>query len=296
LGRYTIEVQKLVGAGVPVTSSIEADATKALTVVFHPAAARVNVAEVRFEGNDAVPTGVLLRSFSDVAVGIPYSERSVRERLDVNVRPLYDARGRIRVSFPKIATEKAKDIDGLVVIVTVNEGPSYKLGEVRFTGVSTADAKTLANTANLSKGDIANFDDVNAALGRVTKHYVDRGYLHAAAESQREVHDDTHVVNVTLAVTPGAQYRFGKLEIDGLDIVTEPQIRKAWGAMEGKPFQPEYPDGFLNRLREERVFENLGKTRAETHIDDATKTVGVTLYFAAAAAAEPVKRPAGFPF
>ena len=297
VGRYAAAVQKFVGGGVPVASGIEADSSGAATIVFRPATARINVAEVRFEGNDVVPTGVLLRAFSDVAVGIPYTEKEMRLRLDANIRPLYDARGRLRVAFPKITTERAKlDVDGLVVTVTVNEGPAYKLGEVRFTGVSAADAKDLLKIADVSKGDVANFDDVNAALRRVTKHYVDRGYLNAAAEPQRDVHDDTHVVNVAVAVNPGAQYRFGKLAINGLDIVTEPEIRKAWGAMEGKPFQPEYPDAFLNRLREEQVFENLGKTRAETKIDEATKTVAVTLYFTIAPAPErPAIRQPKFP-
>ncbi len=292
VARYTAAVQKLVGGNIQVTSAIESDA-----LVFRPFTARVNVAEVRFEGNDAIATSVLLRQFSDVVVGIPYSEKSVRERLDANIRPLYDARGRLRVTFPKIVTEKSKgpDVDGAVVTVTVNEGPAYKLGEVRITGVSATDAKDLLKTADLTKGDVANFDDVRTALSKLTKHYVDRGYLHAASDSQRDVHDDTHIVNVTLAVNLGAQYRFGKLTIEGLDIISEPQIRKAWDAMEGKPFQPDYADAFLNRLREEKVFENLGKTRAETHVDESTKTVDVTLYFSTAPAAALDKRPGPFP-
>jgi outer membrane protein insertion porin family len=287
--RYMAVVQKMVGGGVQVTSGIESDASGAPTIVFRPFVARFNVAEVRFEGNDAIATGVLLRQFSDVIVGIPYSEKAVRERLEANIRPMYEARGRLRVAFPKIATEKSKgvDVEGLVLTITVNEGPAYHLGEVRITGVPNADAKDLLKTVDLSKGDVANFDDVKTALTRLTKHYVDRGYLHAASESQRDVHDDTHLVNVTLAVNPGTQYRFGKLEIDGLDIVTEPEIRKAWGAMKGKPFQPDYPEGFLNRLRAEQVFENLGKTRAETHVDEAAKTVAVTLYFSTAPAVQP---------
>jgi outer membrane protein assembly factor BamA len=249
---------------------------------------------VRFEGNDTVPTAVLLRAFSEVAVGIPYSEKELRLRLDANVRPLYDARGRLRVTFPKITTEHAKnDVEGVVVTITVNEGPAYKMGEIHFIGVSAADAKDLLKVADISKGDIANFDDVNVALARVTKRYVGRGYLHATTEPQRDVHDDTHVVNVTVAVNPGAQYHFGKLEINGLDIVTEPEIRKAWGAMEGKPFQPDYPDAFLNRLREEQVFENLGKTKAETKVDEQSKTVSVTLNFAIAPTPQvpPIRQP-----
>jgi outer membrane protein assembly factor BamA len=295
--RYTTVIQKFAGSGVKITSDIETGPAGEF-LVFRPLVERINVAEVRFEGNDAIATGVLLRSFSDVIVGIPYTERALRERLDANVRPLYEARGRLRVEFPKVATEKSKraDVEGLVVTVTVSEGPVYHLGEVRIAGVPSADAKDLLKTVDLAKGDVANFDDVKTALGKLTKHYFDRGYLHAAGDSQRDVHDDTHLVNVTMALTPGAQYRFGKLEIVGLDIVTEPEIRKAWGATEGKPFQPAYPDDFLNRLRAEQVFENLGKTRAETKVDEAARTVAVTLYFSTAppATPDPIRQPRPF--
>ena len=72
---------------------------------------------------------------------------------------------------------------------------------------------------------------------------------------------------------------FGKLEIKGLDILTEPEIRKMWGALEGKPFNPEFPDSFLARVRNEGILDNLGKTSSETHIDEASKKVDVTLNF-----------------
>jgi hypothetical protein len=42
------------------------------------------------------------------------------------------------------------------------------------------------------------------------------------------------------------------------------------------------------------VFDNLGKTRAETSTDEASKTVDVTLYFSGAAP-EPKKRPGPAP-
>jgi outer membrane protein insertion porin family len=61
--------------------------------------------------------------------------------------------------------------------------------------------------------------------------------------------------------------------------------------MEGRPFDPEFPDSFLGRVRDEKIFENLGKTRADTHIDEASKTVDVVLYFTGAGAAPDRRGP-----
>jgi len=55
-----------------------------------------------------------------------------------------------------------------------------------------------------------------------------------------------------------------------------------WKIESGQPFQDGYPEAFLNRVREDGIFDNLGKTRAETNIDEAMHIVDVTLYFSGA--------------
>ena len=173
--------------------------------------------------------------------------------------------------------------DGVVATVTVGrKARVYKLGEVRFTGVADSDGAQLAKLADLRKGDTANFDDVKAAAAKVEKKYRDQGYLHVSSKVARDIHDDEHVVNLVVAVDVGMQYRFGKLTIKGLDLLSEPEIRKAWGQMEGRPYQPDHADAFLDRLRADKVFDNLGKTSADRHIDETAKTVETTLTFSGA--------------
>jgi outer membrane protein insertion porin family len=277
-------VDTIVQCGVKdaVTWKVEEGSTGVETIVFQPVTVLPNIAEVRFKGNDALPTAALLRPISDVAVGIPYTEAALRERLDTAIRPLYEARGRIRVAFPKIAVEQAEKSEGVLATVTVEEGPVYRLGEVRYSGVAEGDAAQLARLADLRKGDTANFDDVKAAVAKVEKKYRDQGYLHVSSKVEREVRDDDRAVDLAIALDLGAQYRFGKLTIMGLDILSEPEIRKAWGQMEGRPYQPDYADAFLDRLRADKVFDNLGKTSAERHIDETAKTVQTTLTFSGA--------------
>lgn len=267
------------GVDVPLTWKIET-ADGQPTIVFEPATKLQNIAKVEFEGNNALPATELLRAINDVAIGVPYTEEALRLRLDAAVRPLYDARGRIRVSFPKITVKKSAKLDGVDVTVTVDEGPVYKLGEIQFTGVSAGEARTLARQVDLAKGDTANFDDVNKAVTAAETKYRNNGYLHVSSKVTRDVHGADHTVNVSVAMTLGPQYHFGKVTINGLDLLTEPEIRKAWGNMEGRPYQPDYANRFLDGLRAEKVFDNLGKTSAEPHINETTKTVDITLNFA----------------
>ena len=66
------------------------------------------------------------------------------------------------------------------------------------------------------------------------------------------------------------------------------------------PFNPDYPDQFLARAKEEGWFDNLGKTKADSKIDERTRMVDVTLTFSAipgrnyAVEANPSLDPAGW--
>jgi outer membrane translocation and assembly module TamA len=86
-------------------------------------------------------------------------------------------------------------------------------------------------------------------------------------------------VAIEFQIDPGPLYTLGKLDMVGLDVVSEPEIRKMWGLGPGRPFNVEYPDHFLARVKEGGVFDNLKSTRAETKINTGNHTVDVTLYF-----------------
>ncbi|HXP86974.1 MAG TPA: POTRA domain-containing protein [Bryobacteraceae bacterium] len=281
LDRFTGTVEQAAG-GTKVVAQLTADAPGQTVIVFHKAAARSNIAEVRFKGNRALPTSVLQRRIYEAAIGAPFSEATMRKMLDLGIRPLYDAQGRIRVAFPQITVEKAKNVDGVAVTIAVDEGPPYTLAEIHLAGVPASEASQMERAADWRTGDVANFDDVNAGLERVKQRYYSRGFLHVAAHTERSVDDAKHTVNVTAVVDLGPQFLFRKLEINGLDILSEPEIRKTWKLSPGKPFQPDYPDGFLAGIRDEGVFDNLGKTRAETRVDETAHTVDVTLFFSGA--------------
>ena len=281
LDRLTAVVQK--AAGVPVVGKVAGERGSP-EVLFYPAASRPNIADVRFTGNEALPTPLLTRTLSAVAIGVPYTEASFRQLLEASLRPLYEARGRIRVEFPRVTSAKAERVEGVVVTTAIREGEAYRLAAVRWEGVLNALKQDVEKAANLKTGDIANFDDVQAGLKRVNERYLSAGFLKQSSRVERDVQDATHEVNLTVKVDAGPQYTMGKLTINGLDILSEPTIRKMWRLDPGKPFQSEYPDAFLKRIRDEDMFDNLGKTTADASINETTHVVDVTLNFAGARA------------
>ena len=107
--------------------------------------------------------------------------------------------------------------------------------------------------------------------------------------AERIYHDEAKKVDVVFHVDHGPQYLFGRLNVEGLDLVAEAEVRRLWALKAGAPFDAGYPDYFLSRMREDGVFDNLGKTRSSIKLDEAARDVDVTLTFQGAS--KPASKP-----
>ena len=283
LDRYGRFLTQALEGKVAVEGKLNYDLPGEPTILFRPADQRPRISEVHLTGNESVPSTELLNKFADVAIGTEFSDPAVRRLLEASIRPLYEARGKLRVAFPKIAAEPSKqtEVVGVSVTVTVDEGPPYKLGAVRFTGAATQKARELEDLVKWRTDETVNFDEIKAGLDRIVKRSKSRGYMRAAARAHRTIHAQEHTVDLAVNVDTGPEFKYGKLEIRGLDVISEPAIRKLWGAKDGTPFDPEYPDVFLKDVRSQGIFDNLGETSSETKINEDVNTVDVTLVFLA---------------
>jgi outer membrane protein assembly factor BamA len=281
LDRYERALTQALQGRVKVEGKLNYDLPGDPTILFRPAGERPRISEVHLIGNESVPPADLLNKFAEVAIGTEFYEPAVRRLLDLSVRPLYEARGRLRVVFPKIAAEPSKqpEVVGVSVTVTIEEGPIYKLGEVRFAGAAASRSKELSDLVKWRKEDTVNFDEIKTGLDRIITRYKSTGYLHAAARADRAINDKEHSVDLTVNVEAGPVFTFGRLEIRGLDVISEPAIRKMWGPKEGKPFDAGYPDAFLKGVKDQGLFDNLGQTSSQTNVNEGPRTVDVTLTF-----------------
>lgn len=290
MNRYSSALARFLGNGAQVIGEVNSDVPGELMIVFRPMGTRLNISEVNFKGNTVLPTADLWRIVNPVAVGSPYSEPLFRQMLDNSIRHAYEERGRIRVAFPKIETTKSTDNDGIDVTVTVEEGDQYKLGEVDYKGIDARQATALNKLGNWTKGEAFNAADIETGLGRIRKSYREDGYLRIETPVTRNIQDATKTVDLTITIQPGERFSMGKLTIVGLDILSEPTIRKLWRMNPGDPYKENYADEFLAMIRAEGYFDNLARTGAEALLNETAHTADVTLTFLGAKAAAEADR------
>ena len=270
-----------------VVGKVEADAPGELTIIFRPEGNPPVVADVTFRGNLVVPSQVLKPAILGVALGVPFQEGRFRQLLDNSLRPIYEARGRLTVEFPKIAATPSADVRGLNVEVTVNEGEVFQLGELQLLGPGIPEAE-LRRVADFRSGDVANFQAVEEGIERMRRLLRRNGYLAAVLTPKRTLHLAEKRVDLTVEIQPGDQYHFRRLKVEGLDIQSEPVIRKMWALAPGDPMNPDYPEIFLKRIEADQVFDNLKTTRSELRLDAETRAADVVLLFGKAAETRPI--------
>ena len=73
----------------------------------------------------------------------------------------------------------AGHVVGVAVDITVDEGPEFKLGNVRYAGAAVKQTKELDNLAKWRKDEVVNFDEVKTDVDRITRQFKSKGYLHA---------------------------------------------------------------------------------------------------------------------
>ena len=248
-------------------------------MLYQPEGVVQNIAFTRFENASAIPPLTLQQKFNSVAMGVTYSEQRLEELLKFNVKPLYEKVGHLEVKFCPCSVEPDTETKGLVVTIQVDEGPEYKFGEISPPHSSFIKPEDLQKLIKFQPGDTANLTLVSEALKRYEDQFKGNGFMKVRSQFDPTLNTENKTVGIVMRVDPGERYVFGKLVIEGLDLIAEAAIRKRWAMKTGDEFNQHYPAIFLNRVRSEQMFDNLQNTDWQMTTDEVEKAVDVQLIF-----------------
>jgi outer membrane protein assembly factor BamA len=270
---------ELKGHSAEVAGRVVATAPGQLEIDFTPPRGLPAVAAVTFEGSKVISAIDLHNKMNEVAFGQPFSDSAFRMLLESQIVPLYEAKGYLRVMFPKISATPSTAVTGVDVKVTIDEGPEYKLVRVAVAGKSPAESERILKRAKLPQMTVANFDQVREAAENVKKSMRGQGFLDADVTTDRKLDDEKKTVEFFLVLDSGPEYTMGKLTVSGLGLDGEAAIRKMWSVKPGDDYPQGYAEYFLKKVKDEGIFDNLGDTRASPDVNLKTHVVDVTLDF-----------------
>lgn len=248
-------------------------------MLFGPRRETRNIAFVRFRNAGSLSPLELQRKFNQAAMGEAYSEARLRELLEHNVRPLYAEAGYMNARFCPCETAPDPDTAGLLVEVHVEQGEIYTVGEAVWPQPMPVDARNLSKINRIVPGATVNMTAAYETMAAISESMKRQGYMKAQATFETDIDHEAKLVHFAIEIAPGARYAFSRLIVKGLDILSEPAVRKRWGMQAGAPFDIRYPAYFLERVKADAMFENLKGSNWHIDIDETRKTVDVALVF-----------------
>lgn len=200
----------------------------------------------------------------------PFSRQAIALFLSEHVRPIFLERGHLRARFgiPEVrfTGNPAKPSELINVVVPIEPGPVFRWGGAHWSGNQALTAESLDALLALKPNDIANGNNIAAALARVEDAYGRRGYVDAKLAPQPRFDDPAALVRYEIAVTEGPKYHMGDLVITGLSVAAEKKLRAAWPIPPGDVFDRTEFDALLANLqkRSPEIFGEL-----PIHYDEA---------------------------
>ena len=221
--------------------------------------AGLKVTAVQYGDALAAESRKLLEPVRDL-IGKPFSRFAVGVFAGEHVRPLYLARGNLRVQF---GTPQARFTgnpnqplpDNVIVFLPITPGPTYRWGGASWSGNSVFIPQALVDFLGFAPDEVADGLKVEAGWERVRKEYGTHGYLDAAIYAEPVLDDSAARVHYRARISEGVQYRMGQLVITGLSLTAERLLIAAWRIPAGEVFDKSYFDDFLaNQVQNKKLF------------------------------------------
>ncbi len=137
----------------------------------------------------------------------------------------------VKVGEPEIRVIEAKQ--KLEVTIRVEEGPQYRVGEVRLTGNTVFPTDDLLRLLQIAKRGVFSRETLQRDLLAVTDRYSERGYLFADVAPVINTDRVHHIVDVGLEISEGKQVFVERIEISGNTKTRDKVVRREIGLIEG---------------------------------------------------------------
>jgi outer membrane protein insertion porin family len=208
----------------------------------------VKVNEIKFEGNNAFTDSELKSEFDETSEAVWWkfwrSGKLKKEdyKKDKELLEKFYKKNGYRdfeiISDTLIYSENKKRVD---IVITVNEGPQYKIKDIIWQGNTVYNDETLTERLDVYKGEVYDFEKFqknlyfNEKQTDVSSLYQDNGYLGFNLELKEEkVADDS--LNIIIKINENNRFKINKVEITGNTKTKDKVIRRELYVIPGDYF------------------------------------------------------------
>ncbi|MEQ9460819.1 MAG: outer membrane protein assembly factor BamA [Phycisphaeraceae bacterium] len=219
---------------------------------------RIKVRDIRFEGNTAFEARSLRPEIvTDTPLLIFRKGRLNREQLDLDaaaIRQYYRARGYLdaRVGW---RLDLSPDQTDAIVTFDIEEGPQYRVGDIRIEGVTLFPDAQVRRYLQLLPGDYYSQERARDSIDAIDNLYGTMGHLDTAINIEPLYRETEAVVDVLVTASEGEPANVGKITVKGNDLTrTKVILREVRGMTPGRRFDGNGRETTQRRLQQSGLF------------------------------------------
>ena len=191
---------------------------------------RVRIEEINFIGSTHISPNTLRKKLK-TRIGKPFDQMLFEEEdLSLNLRNYYQDRGFAQVKIHGYEKRFTEDKTGLMLDITVDEGPEFIIGT--YTIEVDGGAKTLFSEKKIrgmldpAEGEIFNRGTFDESIAKLQQAYLDKGYLLSEVLPTPVFNEVDGVVDITLSINEGDIIIIDKVIITGLEKTKEHVVKR----------------------------------------------------------------------
>ena len=191
---------------------------------------RVRIKEINFIGNELIRANTLHKKLK-TRTGKPFDQILFEEEdLALNLRNYYQDRGFAQVKVIGYEKRFTEDKTGLMLDITVDEGPEFVIGtytlEVEAGAKSLFSEKKIIGMLDPAEGEVFNRGNFDESISKLQQAYLDKGYLLSEVVPIPTFDEADGLVNITLKINEGDVIVIGKVIISGLEKTMEHVVKR----------------------------------------------------------------------
>jgi outer membrane protein insertion porin family len=152
---------------------------------------------------------------------------------------------------------KKKPVKYMKLEIPVSEGDQYKMGELKFEGLTVLKEPFVRNYFKMQPGDVYNDAKFKKAYEKLRDVYGSLGYFQWTGGTQRKPDPDRKVVDITVRMEEDKQYFLGHINFTGNDSTRDKVIRREIYMNEGEVFNTEALKMSIKRINQLGYFKAM---------------------------------------
>ncbi len=145
--------------GQPIVARMDSDLTpRPRSIVSFQPETLPQIASIAFIGEHAMTSVELTKLISGPLEGQGFTPCGFRQALELNIRPAYEDRGMYRVRFLSVTAQRTSP-SAVAVTTTIDEGPTFTLGDVQLIGENLPAETMLSTAKGLFNNNLYNITD-----------------------------------------------------------------------------------------------------------------------------------------